>query len=331
MENNQISPDVEAQAHTEQLPDDMKKTACIPNNGVDSTPYGEQSDTTISGWLAFFLYVTVGLGMVGSTIMSIIDLKSLGLESVFAILDIVVPLLSIVIGISTIVAFVKRRPNAVTLALTYMFFILFVNVIAFITSVMMGTMLTSPNSLSVIVGNIIWIVYLFNSKRVGRVIPKKSRVIGRYAKVLWTLCAVTVACYFSTTFFMPNNVSKLFFSDEAYIRMEIANQNNLSSSQLGGVVVDVEIQGKTIVMRYYEHVTVPFMRRLIPPTQEKIEEHKQSTIDGYMSDESLSEFVEILARNGYELCYKYNVNDGDICYEYVITNDELCTMAKGRY
>lgn len=294
----------------------------------DDNPYADEKDTKIKGWLGFFLYVTVGLGMVVSTCMTLYDLSTVGYQSVLALMDISTLCIMLVVGISTIIAFHKRKPNAVALAKSYMFIVLAVNIFSFVLSITMADGIeTSINPMvSLIGGNIIWIIYLFVSNRVRRVIPESTRTTGRLVKVVWVLFVAVMAGQLFTLRYMPDNISKLYFSDQAYIEAQVAGMYDRTSDSSGSVEVSGHIEGSTIVLEIEQYVRLSYMQRLEQPSDEHVQATKRAAIRSYSNEDMLREFFVVLANNGYDILMKYNINNGDVIYEYRITNEEINQM-----
>lgn len=291
-----------------------------PNIVVEDHTYEYlDEDTKIKGWLSFFLFVTVGVGMCVSALMILTDISSLGLECYIAMYDVVMIALLLLTGISTIVAFCKRYPNAVALAKTYMFFVLIKNIVDIILSKTFGISDTigigTVNPYSAIVGNLIWILYLYRSQRVKRVIPKSIRKTGTFVKAAWALYAVVMILYVTSFRYFPDNVSKLYLNDTAYIEAQLRGINDASTLS---VDVNAYIDGKMVVIEYDMH-----QHNKLQIDEAYIRVVKQGLIDELSGSKDLYEFISVLARNGFEMRYDYTL--GYLCdpFTVTITNEEL--------
>ena len=142
----------------------------------------------ISGWLAFFLFVGVGLGALLSVIFAIQDFSiynyDIGLSYEMAILIAITTegflLLGIVIlAIYTITSFYNYKPNAVALAKAYVIIIFTTNLI----SLIIGEC-EDVKSIRGMIWGAIWFVYLVVSDQVNEIFPIRSRKIYKRDKYL---------------------------------------------------------------------------------------------------------------------------------------------------
>lgn len=177
---------------------------------MDAPEISTKKEKDIKGWLAFFVYVWVGLGSILSVALSLILLISQRADldvSIFLLLYDVFPLL---IGIATVRAFVLEKNNAVSLARTFlimrimlgvmMLFIGWVCANPFLYAYsMMGCVLESilftPVGnviLSSVVQCVIWFVYLHRSKQVKSVIPIEMRTWNKFEKILLSVYVLLV-------------------------------------------------------------------------------------------------------------------------------------------
>ena len=78
-----------------------------------------EEEKSISGWLAFFLWVGVGLGALISAIMGVAQTFGQGFGWLFSSTYLIMIVSLLVIATLTIIAFYKRKSNAVSLATTY--------------------------------------------------------------------------------------------------------------------------------------------------------------------------------------------------------------------
>ena len=157
-----------------------------PKDKQDKYEYTKDNESSyedadkIEGWMAFFLWVGIGLGVIVSIFQSFFStsiLSSLLYVSLFA-----------VVGIKTIYAFYKRKENAVPLAITYC---VMIGMDACFLAIL--NLITNDSGLwgQVIRGAIwsgIWITYLCYSDSVKDRFPESNRKWHKFEKIaLWTL------------------------------------------------------------------------------------------------------------------------------------------------
>lgn len=134
----------------------------------------------IKGWMAFFLWAGIGLGVIISIVQSFFSnsiLSSLLYVSIFA-----------VVGYKAIRAFYKRKENAVPLAITYCVMIgmdaCFIAILNLITndSGLWGQVLRG------VIWSGIWLTYLYHSDSIKWRFPEITRKWHKFEKItLWTL------------------------------------------------------------------------------------------------------------------------------------------------
>ena len=148
------------------------------NTKDDETSY-EDADK-IEGWMAFFLWAGIGLGVLISVLQSFFSnsiLSSLLYVSIFAL-----------VGFKAIRAFYKRNENAVPLAITYC---IMIGMDACFLAIL--NLITNDGGLwgQVLRGAIwsgVWITYLCCSDSVKCRFPEETRKWHRFEKIiLWTL------------------------------------------------------------------------------------------------------------------------------------------------
>jgi hypothetical protein len=89
------------------------------HDNIATDAFGVKIDReSISGWLVVFLYLGLGFGSVGTIIYNLASVLGQGLNVPYTLLLLTPAILIFITGISAIVAFHKRRPNAVSLAKT---------------------------------------------------------------------------------------------------------------------------------------------------------------------------------------------------------------------
>lgn len=142
-------------------------------------------DDKIGGWMAFFLWCGIGLGLVTSLLRCFADGGD-----IFAYVYV---LLFVIVGIKAIIAFYKKKENAVPLATTYC--ILVAMDAVFLMS--WNLIFDIHDSWGLVVRNVIWasiwLTYLYCSYDVAERLPKESRVWHKFEKyVLGAVASVFV-------------------------------------------------------------------------------------------------------------------------------------------
>lgn len=153
----------------------------IPSSAETQTePQYEQeiempSDEDIHGWLKFFLIFFVGIGSVGSLVMSLVSFES-GDNFWISASDVVFALVYLAVGILTLVAFYKRDTDAVFLAKTYVVLCFASNLIGlFVTEGELGSDKIVVRLIRSIIWSCIWFIFLCNSNQVKGLIPVSYR------------------------------------------------------------------------------------------------------------------------------------------------------------
>ena len=163
--------------------------AVIPKREYVHNLKDDDDDQKISGWLAFFLWVGIGLNLLVSFVQALFQpnmLIGLLYVSIFA-----------VIGIKAIVAFYKRQENAVPLAVTYCL----MNAMNAIYVGVMGSILGLWTVFSGLLWSGIWLTYLKASYLVRDLFPVLERRWHKLEK--YTLVALVTFYVVLVMFGLP--------------------------------------------------------------------------------------------------------------------------------
>lgn len=159
---------------------------------MEQTEISTQKEKDIKGWLAFFVYVWIGLGSILSVVLSLILLISQHADldvSIFILLYDVFPLL---IGVATVRAFVLEKSNAVSLARTFLIMRIMLGVVI----LMLGWVGAQPVLYTYSIGGcvqcVIWLVYLRCSNQVKDVIPAEACTWNKFEKIIVTIYTLLV-------------------------------------------------------------------------------------------------------------------------------------------
>ena len=143
-----------------------------------------QASLKVSGWLAFFLWVGVGLGALISAHAALPTLFNTGLPIVFRLLYLGNIVCLIAIAVMTICAFYTHKNNAVSLALTYVAMIALDGVFALVIEAMIGDDIAIMSIVRQFLWAGIWCTYILSSSRVANLIPKEQRTWNKLEKLV---------------------------------------------------------------------------------------------------------------------------------------------------
>lgn len=115
-----------------------------------------EKSKSVSGWLAFFLWVGIGLGAAATLTLSIIEVRNNGYGLGLSLVTLIPSLAIAVIAIDAIVAFYFRRTNAVALAKTYIAMIVLDGVVALILSIVLKDSSAFPQATRQFILSAIW-------------------------------------------------------------------------------------------------------------------------------------------------------------------------------
>lgn len=156
-----------------------------------------KENTSIHGWLSFFLFV-LSLGAGITLFQSIIGYKESAEEvsQTLAIGDLLYAFGVVAIGICTVYAFSERKANAVFYARAFLLIIAISNILLIAIG---GYENNGSNSLTTllrgVVQGIIWLLYIQYSKQVAEVIPKHYRKVSP-GDWCFVSCAVVIPFVF---------------------------------------------------------------------------------------------------------------------------------------
>lgn len=145
-----------------------------------------QETLTVSGWLAFFLWVGVGLGAMFSCLFIIPILVDLGFTFAMLLASLSVVCLMIT-AILTIKAFYQKAPNAVALAKTYIAMIAIDGILSIVIYVLLSDSALLMQAVRSLIWAAIWLSYILLSTRVENMIPISIRKWNTTEKVLIVL------------------------------------------------------------------------------------------------------------------------------------------------
>lgn len=145
---------------------------------------------TVSGWLAFFLWVGIGCGAALTLIIAISQVANNNLGWIDSLVILSAALIVAAVAIYAIVAFYFRKNNAVALAKTYIAMIALDGVVAIILSIVFKDSSMCPQGVRQLIWSAIWFTYLLESDRVADLIPKCTRTWESFEKTMLIVFAV---------------------------------------------------------------------------------------------------------------------------------------------
>ncbi|MBP5364388.1 MAG: hypothetical protein J6Y82_00490 [Bacteroidales bacterium] len=272
----------------------------------EDTPKRKDS---VSGWLAFFLYVAVGL----ATAYSVYTLLRLSaswsrLSSKVIVVMLVLALLQSIVAIATIRAFHRRLPDAVAWARTYLWCLLIGCILDFCVVKMTEQWLFISDyliTLGPVLGPIIWLLYLKYSRRVRTVIPPEMRTwrpIQKQVMVLW------IAALFQFAYI---RVNQLTYSDPYARYRDMPVEEALLE-----IEEEVEANGG-ICKRGRDIVSVEFLLdRLAPDDSVKQRIDYMLSLQIQTNTPEIEALANVITKSGYRLKVKYVNHQGEVLGEY---------------
>lgn len=182
-----------------------------------------KTDDSVSGWLAFFLYVVVGAGAILGVIATFSLFGNLSMLTMHLPYDTTIKLLILLpmaysviplaIAIATIVAFSKRDSNAVSLANTYLATSAIYGIVIIILGVILGSG-TSALIPSIAIAKLVWcglwFIYLATSHRVATIIPAAKRTWKSFEKWLMAAAIVLATIFTLSCIYIDKSLSEKF-------------------------------------------------------------------------------------------------------------------------
>lgn len=288
----------------------------------------EKQREPINGWLKFFLIVGIGLGMLVSTVLNLVALKDVVAIPALAFLVLLDLIIQLVTGVMTIVAFYRRRPNAVYLAMTYL-------VIVFVESMILvvnPSLAEDGNELRRAIRSagwsIVWFVYLIRSKQVARVIPVETRCWLLPEKLLAGGYAATIIAVWVVSSSVATNIfTSPYLSLERKMNYVVNGfmESLPTEEEEGGALIweSVAVEGKTVF--YYHRYAHLLHEDMDPVALKQIEIFKQQEyLKRYIgeTDPDIIPLYDLYFQNGYTLCHCYLDSVSEVVSQAVITADE---------
>ena len=299
---------------------DINKVTARINQAAHTTSSGE-----IGGFLAWYL-VFVGLGSVASLIINLATLNLSGDYAgswILACADIISWLFYAGLGIYVIIAFVKRLPNAVTLAKIQLVTLVVINSIVLLSGDLdsSSTLSTPTRLISSLIWSVIFFIYLSSSERVKDLIPKETRHLYKADKIF---IFGTIGLIF--ILFIYGVVDIAGINPLASKRSRLDKQIAAAKAELPIEVneyitfTDIAVEGDNLVLTY-KYPTISASNIDYPRKKEIGLMDKERRLAGLYidKDEPFEEYVS----DGYALVSRFIDSSDDFFYEFRLSSEEF--------
>ena len=290
-----------------------------------------QETLTVSGWLAFFLWVGVGLGAVGSCIFAIASLKDVGLTLTLDLVYLLYLVSLVTTAVLTIKAFYKRASNAVALAKTYIAMIAIDGLVNIANCIIINDNSDWVAAIRSFIWAAIWFSYISNSTHVENMIPKSIRTWNITEKILIAVYALSCALLVGSLAHFVNNPSDSnFYQKEYVIDATIESANSVLPDYSDPLVTQLEIvkDNNNIVYSYNINAMTDTMSDRA--AWETALVYKQLMLYTLATSDNLEEdkVIRLFFRGGYNILYRYlNANNHNL-YEITLTSDDYLNAKK---
>jgi hypothetical protein len=300
------------------------------HDNIATDAFGVKIDReSISGWLVVFLYLGLGFGSVGTIIYSLASVLGQGLNVPYTLLLLTPAILIFITGISAIVAFHKRRPNAVSLAKTYIAMIVLDGLAGILIAIISEEYASTVEFLRQFIWAGIWFTYLIVSKKVEAVIPPATRVWDKFEKaLLGGFVAVMTFIIIAVTYaYKSDSPDNLFLTNEAFITTAIEEANKELPQHIdeGIIFQAIDKEDNTIIYRY----KMPYINRndidSFVLTEASLEVKKEF-LDGLHSEGD--EFIVNCLDEGYDVAIKYVDSMDAYLFGATITKEDYLNHTK---
>ena len=157
----------------------------------------QQDSIGIKGWFAIFLWVGMGGYSLLPLIVAAVNAIGSGFSAAFSLMYLSMVSVMFSVAVCAIIAFYRRRPNAVALATTYIIMIVADGALQFIVSLILNDGSLMPPIRRILWG-IGWFLFLQKSDDVEDLIPVISRAWGRFEKIALAVFAVATVATVAT-------------------------------------------------------------------------------------------------------------------------------------
>ena len=289
-------------------------------------------DGSISGWLAFFIWIYVGFGSLYSLILNIAQPLSQGLNGPSIYAYIALCLMLFAVAVLVIIAFYKRKTNALSLAYTFIAMRALEGIYTLVVAITSNDTSMYPQAGGLLMWAVIWVVYLHFSNKVKTIIPIHERTIGIFEKLviaIYTICltAYTGAIVYTHTADNPRNI---LLSNSSYIAQCVAESNKELPMELGnGMTIQrMSIEENSIVYVYQytnEYLSESDLDYLF---DEAVVSRHESLYNMSKSSEG-NEFFYTCFECGYNVVYRYIDAVAKTLYTVTMTPEDYKAIKAG--
>ena len=288
----------------------------------------EERGKSISEWLFVFLWLGVGCGALISVIVALVDLSTNEYSAFLASLYCLMIGALSVTAVATIVAFYKRKSNAVSLAVTYIAMILLDGVFAIIIAAISNDSIVTISAIRQFIWGGVWLAYLIMSDKVEAVIPKATRVWGALEKITISVYVLSVLAFVSSFAYVAENDNprNILLTDESYITQVVIEANKELPAYVSEDVVFFRINHNTVGEKSIENVYILQNVSVSDFDEEYLEELgadvKDEILTGLGNEAEEDEFLLICFKEGYNVVYRYCDASSATLYTVTITPAE---------
>ena len=298
------------------------------NNATDAFGVKIKRES-ISGWLIVFLYLGLGFGSVGTIIYSLASVLGQGLNVPYTLLLLTPAILIFITGISAIVAFHKRRPNAVSLAKTYIAMVVLDGLAGILIAIISEEYEPATEYIRQFVWAGVWFTYLIVSKKVDAVIPPATRIWDKFEKALLGgfIATCTVILIAVTYAYKSDSTKNLFLTDEAYITLAIEEANKELPEYIeDGIIFQAIDKGYNTITYQYKMPAISRKDLDSYVLAEASLEFKKGFLETLCAERD--EFIETCFNKGYDIAIKYVDSAGDYLFGATITKEDYLDYIK---
>lgn len=284
-----------------------------------------QETLTVSGWLAFFLWVGVGFGAVGSCIFAIASLKDIGLTFTTGIIYVLYLVSLLITAILTIKAFYQKAPNAVALAKTYIFMIAIDGVVNIANCIILNDDSMWVDAIRSFIWAAIWFSYISNSTHVENMIPKSTRTWNITEKILIAIYALSCALLVGSLAHFVNNPSDSNFYQKDYLvdsAIEAANEELPDYSEPSVTSLKMVKEGNNVVYSFKINNMTELLDENTAWELSLVNKQEMLADAAVEQDQDIINVMNIFFDGGYNVCYRYLNANGDILYNVIINGEE---------
>lgn len=292
-----------------------------------------EEEKNISGWLAFFLWVGVGLGAFISVIMGLAQTLGQGFGLMFSSLYLLMLASLLVTAISTIVAFYKRQTNAVSLATTYIAMIVLDGVMSLIIATISEDSSMFPQAFRQLIWGTIWFTYLRQSSKVELIIPQLKRTWNKFEKIIIAIyiLSLTLITISIAYLYKGENPQNLFMTDSSFISQSIIEANKELPTNIGdGIVLQRINRDDNSIIYIYQFSNVYLSESDTEFLSENAKVVKHEMMYELSKNPYDDQFASTCFKEGYNVTYRYNDAVSETLYTVTITPDEYYRILKDK-